>query len=160
MADTQLWSNLSAVSGWFHEKGDVKSGLVAGVFSCSSADIDTFDGTTYRDAGLQLPAGSAFASATGILSLTGSNAAQSYVVADTTAGAAPTLSAVPASGTANVAITTTNDDLLHIPPRSTPLKRTLLKFWSAATGTGNVLYAVWADRFISFEVSADPPTFI
>lgn len=130
MAETiQIWSNTVAQNGWFHESGNVKSGLVDGVMSCSMLDINTFDGTNYEGDTVVTTAGT-----------------------DNVSGTTP-------SGDKTQSTTSTDTPVTPSPSPETR-KRSLLKFWSGATGTGNVLYSVWADKFISFEVSATAPTYI
>lgn len=66
-----------------------------------------------------------------------------YLVKSTTAGAI-TSASIPAA-------TITGDDrLMHIDPRNELKKRTMIKFWSGAAGTGDQLGEVWADRFVQW----------
>lgn len=43
-----------------------------------------------------------------------------------------------------------DDKVLHIAPRNEVKKRTIMKFWSAAGGTGDQLGEIWADKFIQW----------
>ncbi len=50
----------------------------------------------------------------------------------------------------NPGVSTADDKVLHVPPRNEAKKRTLIKFWSAASGTGDQLGEVWADKFVQW----------
>ena len=50
-------------------------------------------------------------------------------------------------------VKTATDEVSHIPPRHELKKRTQIRLWSGASGTGNVLYAGWADEIVSFSLA-------
>lgn len=137
-----IWANTEGKDGYFHEKGDIKSGLVKGVMSCWAQDIENYDNEDYRDgAGVTTP-----------IVLNHSLSANDYLtnIPDPATPVGATYSAAAGEVTAT-------DESLHIPPRNQLHKNTLLTFWDDADGTGSVLYTVWAKNFISFEVSEQPP---
>lgn len=60
------------------------------------------------------------------------------------------LNSVPAT---KVNYISTSDVASHIPPRNEMKKRTKLKLWSAAGGTGTLLYSAWSDLLQSWGVA-------
>lgn len=145
-----VWVGTAAKTYYFRERGNVKTGPVAGIVSCWKLDVDVYDTDWYRDD----------ETFTGpLVAGTGDPAlknAKNYVTLGTPDAVTPiqdTISSVidtvgPPAVT-NSGVYSLSDETLKIPPRPQLKKRTLLEFWDNAAGNGNVLYEVWADQHIS-----------
>lgn len=47
-----------------------------------------------------------------------------------------------------------DDQANHVAPRNTPKTRSMMKWWSGAAGTGDVVGKCWQDQFIGYGDSA------
>lgn len=132
------------------EAGNISSGPIAGVQSCDALDVTNYDNTNYRDDFFD-PKSSA---SNLTVDLGGSATATSYVTKGTEAGAFTDGDLGGGGKTVQAA----SDPVAHIPPRHESKQRTLLRLWSGTSGTGDVLYAGWADQVVSFSLAE--PSFV
>lgn len=145
-----LWTSSAAQTLYIRELGNVTSGPIAGVMSCDSMDVSNFDNSNYRDDFFNTKSG-----LTNVLVEVGGAASPiDYITKATEAGIFTDGSVGGAGNTVQSAI----DAVSHIPPRHEEKKRTQIRLWSGASGTGNVLYSGWADEIVSFSLA--PYTFI
>lgn len=117
-------------------RGQQKLSIV-GAVSETAVDETIYDASTYRDDPVQLlnlPAPGLEASFT-----SNQNLRDTYV------------------GSAALVATGLSDLVSHTAPRFHAKKRTMMKWWDAAGGTGNVVGKCWADQFIGY---GDEATFI
>ncbi len=146
MAHEKLWSSDVAQTCYFHEKDEVRTGLVGteitGVMSCYKLDVDNYDNETYRDEPISQAVGGA--------DVEGVFADGDYV----TVSDDSTFTKVTVTST-----NTASDEAMHFPPRPELKKQTWLEFWSG-DGTGSVLYFVKQDKLLSYSVADGPPVFI
>lgn len=145
-----IWTSSVAKTLYVRELGNITSGPIADVMSCDSLDIENYDNSNYRDDFFD-PQGY---NSNLLVELGGSATPTDYVTKATEAGVFTDGSVGGAGSTVKSGI----DSVTHIPPRHEGKKRTLLRLWSGSSGTGNVLYAGWADEIISFSLA--PFTFI
>lgn len=145
-----LWTSSAAQTLYIRELGNVTSGPIAGVMSCDSMDVSNFDNSNYRDDFFSTKAGETNV----LVEVGGSVLATDYITKATEAGVFTDGSV---GGTGNM-VKSAIDAVAHIPPRNEAKKRTQIRLWSGASGTGNVLYSGWADEIVSFSLA--PYTFI
>lgn len=142
-----IWASTAGQTGYIREKNFVKEGPIVGVMSLWAQDVEYYDGENYRD--LPFPDASIAVSPEEVF------IGGDYVVAGTPDATPPVTTAVTANDG------TTNDDILHIPPRPEKHIKTLFTLWDNAAGTGNVLYSTCTDiTEWSFIVSENPPKMI
>lgn len=145
-----VWTSSAAKTFYVRELGNVYSGPIDDVMSCDSIDLDVYDASNYRDDFFD-PKGSA---SNLLVEMAGASPATGYVVKGGEAGVFTDGSL----GNDGVLVKSATDAVTHIPPRQEMKTRTLLRLWTGASGTGTVLYSVWADELVSF--STAPYSFI
>lgn len=147
-----LWTSSAVKTLYVRELGNVTSGPIEGVLSCDSIDVDNYDNSNYRDTFFD-PA----QSDSNLIITVGAKANATDYVTKGTEGGVFTDGAIGGGGGLGD-VKTATDEVSHIPPRHELKKRTQIRLWSGASGTGNVLYAGWADEIVSFSLA--PYTFI
>lgn len=150
MPATVLWTSSVAKDLYVRELGNITSGPIAGVLSCDALDVKNFDSSNYRDDFFNTNSGDSNI----LVELGGNIIPTDYIVKGTEAGAFTDGSI----GGAGHIVQSGTDALMHIPPRNEAKMRTQIRLWSGASGTGNVLYAGWADEIVSMSLA--PYTFI
>jgi hypothetical protein len=147
---TVIWTSSEAKTLYVREAGNISSGPIAAVMSCDALDVTNYDNTNYRDDFFD-PQNS---TSNLTVALGGSATATGYVTKGTEAGAFTDGNL----GGSGMTVNSASDPVAHIPPRHESKQRTLLRLWSGASGTGNVLYAGWADQVVSFSLAE--PSFV
>lgn len=142
---TVIWTSSEAKTLYVREAGSISSGPIAAVMSCDALDVTNYDNTNYRDDFFD-PKNS---TSNLTVELGGSATATSYVTKGTEAGAFTNGDLGGGGKTVRAA----SDPVVHIPPRHESKQRTLLRLWSGANGTGDVLYAGWADQVVSISLA-------
>lgn len=143
-----IWTSAAVQTIYLRLTGDVQTGPIAGVMSCTSVDVDNYDNSNYRDVSdLAYPW-----SLTGGASLNITAAAVKGLMESPADGSAQIVDTIPATG-AN-SYYSYDDRMAHTPPKQELKKRTILLFWSAANGTGSVLASVWADEFVASSLAS------
>jgi len=150
MPATVLWTSSVAKNLYVRELGNITSGSIDGVMSCDALDVENFDNSNYRDDFFNTKSGGSNI----LVELGGSATATDYIVKGTETG---TFTDGAIGGTGNT-VQSATDAASHIPPRNEAKMRTQIRLWSGASGTGNVLYAGWADEIVSMSLA--PYTFI
>lgn len=150
MAVEILWTSSVAKDLYVREVGNITTGPILGVMSSDTLDVTNFDNTNYRDDFFDPRS----LNSNLIIELNNNLAASDYVTKSTETGTITkgAISSPPPD------VNSTTDAVLHIPPRHEEKTRTLIRFWSGASGTGNCLYSCWADEFISSSLA--PYSFI
>lgn len=150
MPATVLWTSSVVKDLYVRELGNITSGPITGVLSCDALDVKNYDNSNYRDDFFNTKS-----SGSNLLSeIGGTVLATDYIVKGTETG---TFTDGTIGGTGNT-VQSGTDALMHIPPRNEAKMRTQIRLWSGTSGTGNVLYAGWADEIVSFSFA--PYTFI
>jgi hypothetical protein len=119
---------------------------IADVLSETEVDAEVYDLTNYRD---DISGGGG--SLSHVATAYTDNADNIDNAADATSTALPSVLYRKAS--APYEYTSISDALAHVAPRHEKKKRTKLKLWSGAGGTGNLLYSAWTDRLESWGVA-------
>ena len=119
---------------------------IAGVTAETKEDIDYYDGSTYRD-GPYYASGVQHSGGTGAINTNFNLSTNAHVVLGNSTGAALT-TVTPGATTEAVA-----DDVLKIPPRPHPRKRSRYK-WTTADG----VFWAWADLIVA--VSSSTHTYV
>lgn len=143
-----LWNSAAGVNGYIRLTGGVKSGLITGVMSCSTADVEIYDLNNYRDLFLDTSQPEVIIGVTQTGAGMGGDGTTAQAL-----GNFITQTTIP--GVINLATPaansfSTDDRISHTPPKPELKKKTLMTFTSGASGAGNVLAACWADEFVGF----------
>lgn len=107
---------------------------ITGALSETAVDETIYDGTTYRDDPTQL------------LNVPAPGVEANFTAGDAQRGTYTGSNSFVAAGVA--------DPVAHVAPRFHAKKRTMMKWWDGAAGTGNVVGKCWADQFIGYGDSA------
>lgn len=155
---TILWTSTAAQNVYIIVNGRTQSQQpITGVQSCTQIDVTTYDTDTYRN---ELSAAYVGRSWVYRLDYTVGGLNDAEVISGNF-GAATSISGDGTSAFSQVedTLSTKDDVYMGTLPFSTPKIRSMMLFWSGASGTGNVVHQCWVDEETQYSVQPSQQIF-